>query len=219
MVLEKDYFGGGRRRMLWKRAFCQTESIGWGSLSDPVSLTVMLCIGSLFLTQMLFITAETHCLTQVILIYATFQDTAWLNRRWRPWNLTKGTTSRLQAPNFDLLSPISFWNRIEVANSRENMPTSCVDWFIGKDYAEKWREKCWVRAKGACVEVKKWKNVELKGGKQKRKREITPPFTFMDSKHLQQHIPRLQRSHQASRGWRGPCSDPANPVRTFEAIT
>lgn len=45
-------------------------------MSDPVSLIVMLCIGSLFLIQMLFITAETHCLSQVILIYATFQDTA-----------------------------------------------------------------------------------------------------------------------------------------------
>lgn len=45
-------------------------------MSDPVSLIVMLCIGSLFLIQMLFITAETHCLSQGILIYATFQDTA-----------------------------------------------------------------------------------------------------------------------------------------------
>lgn len=90
---KKDYFGEGRRQMLWKRVFCQTESIGWGFLSDPVSLTAMLCIGSLFLLQMLFITAETHCLTQVILIYATFQDMAWLSRRCRPWNLPKQTTS------------------------------------------------------------------------------------------------------------------------------
>lgn len=125
--------------MLWKRTFSQTEGTNWGFMSDPVSLTVMLCIGSLFLIQMLFIIAERHCLSQVILIYATFQDTVWPNRRCRPWNLTKGTISRFRTPNFDLFSPICFWDRIEIAKSRKEMPKSCADRFWSRDWEKRWR--------------------------------------------------------------------------------
>lgn len=126
---DKKYFGRGKRWIFWKRTFCPTEGIGWDFISDSVSLTViMLCIGSLFSTQMFFITAETCYQSQVILIYATFQDTAKPNRRYRPWNLPSGKTWRLKTPNFDLFSPISSWDRMEVAKHRESMPRSYMGW-------------------------------------------------------------------------------------------
>lgn len=62
--------------MPWEESLRQTEGIGRGFLSDPVSLTAMLCTSSLFLMQMLFITTETHCLSQEVLIYSTSRDIA-----------------------------------------------------------------------------------------------------------------------------------------------
>lgn len=105
--------------MFWKRTFCQTEGIGWSFLSDPVSLTVMLCIGSLFLIQMLFITTETHCLSQGILIYATFQDTREPNGDVDPEIYLKGQQEGSRLQSLPKLSPVSVWDRRGVAESRE----------------------------------------------------------------------------------------------------
>lgn len=61
-------------------------------------------------------------------------------RRCRPWNLTKGTTWKLKTPNFDLFSPVCFWDRMEVAKSRENIAESCMDWVWSTDCVERWKE-------------------------------------------------------------------------------
>lgn len=115
--------------MPWKETL-PDKGIGWGFLSDPVIPVARLCISSLFLMQMAFITTETHCLSQETLIYSTSQDTVWPNRGSASLKHNERDTMEAQGANFKTyFDLILSWKRRKVRKRNENMPKGYMESF------------------------------------------------------------------------------------------